>query len=465
MTPITLDDLRKFKEFDEVPDDQLNWLIEVGEVIELEPNELIFRRGEASDHMTLIMFGKIDVYGYPNESKKYFGSFEANSITGLLPYSRLTHASGDGIAAKPSRIFQVHRDQLKAMIENHYELTASLVHFMTSRVREFSQSRMQNEKLMALGKISAGLAHELNNPASAIVRSSQALKSHLKQVPEGFKQVMEIDITPEITDEVSKLLFTKVDTKPEERLSLRDRNRLEDEIADWLEDHGVEDGFESAENFVEYRFTIDDFEEVAEVVKEKDLPAVINWMYQNLTTDRMVDEIEQASERIASIIKSVKSYSYMDRDQDLQPVDVSEGIESTVTMLNHKIKKGRHEIEIDLGDNVPKVKGLPGELNQVWTNIIDNAIDAMKDKPGHVRIVSFQTEGMLSICIEDNGPGIPDDVKTRIFEPFFTTKAIGEGTGLGLDVVMRIIKKHNGEIVVNSQPGRTRFEVRLPIMN
>jgi signal transduction histidine kinase len=337
---------------------------------------------------------------------------------------------------------------------------------MTSRVREFTQLQQQNEKMMALGKLSAGLAHELNNPAAAIVRSSESLKNHLQLLPRTFKDVIAIRMTDEQVDAVNNRLFERLRNfdKTGNSLSLMERASCEDDLTDWFDDHGIENALEIAENFVEFGFNEEDFDFFVEHIPEKDLQPVIQWINNNLVTEKMVTDIHDAAERIGKLVASVKNFTHMDRSPDKQLADLHSGIRNTLTMLNHKIKKANIQYHEEFDTNIPQVKILVSELNQVWTNLIDNALDAMEKTENPTLTIKSRAEnGFIKVDIIDNGPGVPQDIQSKIFDPFFTTKEMGKGTGLGLDVVNRIVAQHNGKITLNSAPGKTDFEVCIPI--
>lgn len=449
-------------ELRDLPSKTKQWLLDQCELVSFNKGDVAYERGEPIDNMQLIVHGKLQLRLIQNNNWRAAGTFNKGTIAGLLPYSRLQSANGSTVALEDTTILTLHKSSFPILIRDHQELTEVLVHSMTSRVRESTKNQQQNEKLMALGKLSAGLAHELNNPASAIVRSSELLKKHLSSVPEKFKRIMEISANDRQVDLVNELIFKKIDSeKPQ--LKLIEKTEKEDEITDYLEAKDcTEDAFENAQLFVEHGFDKDDFEYLYKSLNPKDFPAVINWIAQVLTTDKMVDEIEIASSRIANLVKSIKSYTHMDKSQEKVLIDPIIGITDTLTILNHKIKKKNIKKKVNKHENVTPIKALPSELNQVWMNLIDNAIDAMANEGGLLDIDLLKENDFLKISFTDNGEGIDDTIISNIFDPFFTTKKIGEGTGLGLDVAKRIINGHNGSLSAQSTKGRTTFEVCLP---
>lgn len=459
-----LQTLRKINELDTVPDDQLNWLIEQSDELKLKQGEYLFKKGSPIDKMLIILEGHFVLKVEQAGNYRVVANFEGPTITGLLPYSRAKEAIGYSEASGSAHILQLHRDHFAHMKSNCDELTTALVHMMSSRIRSFTKQEQQNDKMMALGKLSAGLAHELNNPSSAVVRSAQTLNKHLRAIPEGFKNVIKIELEDEDVDAVNEILFNKVDAGIQQ-LSLMDKSGREDEIMDWLEDHEVEDADEIAENLVDYGFVEQDLDDISDLLREEDLSPVINWLNQVLTTERLVTEIEEASQRINDLVSSVKSYTHMDQAPERKETDIHVGIENTLTMLDHKLRKSNIEIVRNYQESLPQPMVLASALNQVWTNLIDNAIDAMKTSDTKVLTIDTKQSGQfINIDIKDSGSGIPDDVKDKIFDPFFTTKAVGEGTGLGLEVVHDIItKQHNGTVNVESAPGSTVFKICFPI--
>lgn len=453
--------LKDLSIFESVPQESLEWMISCGSLVNLKKGEFIFEKGEAPEYMQIVVEGRFEIYQITDRGRKFFAELEPGEITSQLPYSRLKETRGYGEALEDAVVFRLHKDCFREMITDHFELTRSLVHLMTSRVRNFTQMQVQNEKLMALGKLSAGLAHELNNPSSAMVRSASELALQLRRSPESFKKLLKIQLTEKEIDGIQALLTSKLDATPP-ILSLMERSDLEEDLADWLEAHGESNGFEYAEHLVEFGFSPADMESVYQLTGPKHLTPTLHWLDDQLKIVKMVNEIEEASKRIGTLVSSIKRYSYMDRDSDRQPVDIKEGIVSTVTMLQHKARKHKVNIEENYASDLPKVKGLPGELNQVWTNIIDNALDAMENGGGSLVIKAENDEHYVRVRIRDTGPGIPDDVLTHIFEPFYTTKPQGKGTGLGLDIVKKILNQHNAEVRVETQPGNTEFTISFP---
>ncbi len=464
MINVTTDWLQSIDALKEVPALQLQWLIDNSENYIIPEGDFIFKPGSPISATLIVIDGRIKIYMLQNNEARELAIFEPKTITGYLPFSRAKTAASYGEATQDTQILALPIQRSHDLICTHFELTQALVHVMTSRVREMTSLQQQNEKMMALGKLSAGLAHELNNPASAVVRGAVTLKKHLQLQPESFKNIIEIKMSPLEVDIVNNKMFGILGNKQKPVYTLMERNDLEDDMVDWLDTYQVTNAPEIAENFVEYGFTLADVEEFKQLIPTAYLSPVFNWINSNLVTEKMVTDIEEASKRIADLVGSVKTFTHMDQGYDKQFADIHSGIRNTLNMLQYKTRKGNVEVVQNFDTSLPPVKAMIGELNQVWTNLIDNALDAMEvNGKGVLEIKTVQDREFVQVSVIDNGPGIPADIRSRIFDPFFTTKEIGKGTGLGLDVVTRIVRQHRGSIKVNSVPGHTEFLICFPI--
>ena len=459
-----LDLLNQIPDFKEVPDTQLEWLIDKSECLSIPSGEMLFNPGEPIDRLLIILEGAFVIKMLRKDQYQVLGRLEKHSISGLLPYSRATEARATAEAVEAAQVVALSGEHFKEMIHDCHELTTVLVHTMSTRIRQFTKLEQQDDKMMALGKLSAGLAHELNNPSAAVVRSSKELSKHLKFLPDKFKAVLKIDMEDEDIDVINKLLFDKIQGGIRE-MKMLERSEKEDEMIDWLEDHKIEDPEELTDNFIDFGFEIEDLKTIARTTPKWDHGPVFGWINQVMTTERLVDEIEDASSRIHDLVSSVKSYTHMDQAPAKVETDLHTGISNTLTMLNHKLKNAGISVEKNYAEDLPKPEVLPNAINQVWTNLIDNAVDAMEGQEKRKLTISSEHDReFVKVSLHDTGTGIPDDVIDKIFDPFFTTKPIGKGTGLGLENVLQIIKiQHNGTIYVESKPGNTMFTVCLPI--
>jgi signal transduction histidine kinase len=458
----TLAALQKIEELRDVPLEQLKWLVSQGTCIKVKEGDQLFSPGEPIDKLLIVLEGAFNLKISRNNQFVSIGKFEQNTITGMLPYSRAQAAQAYALALTDSTVLSLEEKHFKEMIKNQHELTTVFVHAMSTRIRQFTKQEQQNDKMMALGKLSAGLAHELNNPSSAVVRSSQELARHLKMTPEGFKDIVRIKMSDEEIDRINEVLFAKM-TAGLQALPLMEKSSIEDELIDWLDDHKINESDELASNFVDYGFTVDDLDAMAEDIPAAHQNPVFSWINQVLTTEKLVNEIEDASKRINDLVSSVKSYTHMDQADEKTPTDIHKGINNTLTMLNHKLKNV--EVIKNYGEVLPQPAILASPINQVWTNLIDNAIDAMEDQSVKQLTITTKKEGeFVNVLLSDTGTGIPKEIQDKIFDPFFTTKAVGKGTGLGLEFVQQIIKaQHNGSVYLDSEPGKTIFTICIPI--
>jgi len=464
METTIFDTLKSFELLKSVPDEQLRWLIDNCTERTLQDGEMFAAQGDEMTGPHFILDGKLHLYVSQNGQQREVAMFEKGAITGYLPYSRGKILPANSQVMGGLHVLVFDKSKMPDMIRNHFELTQALVHVMTTRVRNFTALESQNEKMVALGKLSAGLAHELNNPAAAIVRDSVSLRDHLKLQPHAFKAVISIRMEPEQVDAVNEELFRVLLDKDRPMLSLKQKNEREDELTDWLDDHNVENSYDIAERLVDFNFCQADLERMGEHIPNAYLSQILMWICSVLETERMVEDIQESARRIADLVSSVKTYTHMDRGSDKQYADIHIGIRNTLTMLGYKIKKGNVAVVEEFDHTLPPVKALIGELNQVWTNLIDNALDAMEPNgKGTLNISTLKDREFVQVSIADDGLGIPEDIVSKIFDPFFTTKALGKGTGLGLEVVQRIVQQHNGSIKVNTAPGHTKFVVCFPI--
>jgi len=330
---------------------------------------------------------------------------------------------------------------------------------MSDRIRETTRIEQQRDRLAALGKLSAGLAHELNNPASAAKRAAGQLRASLKQIKNASHALGARDLSPAQKAEIEKLensLIQKNDPPPD-ALTV---STLEDQLEAVLRSHGQNDLWQLAANLARKSASPELLESLFAFLGLDSARAALLRISASLEIAGLLNEIENSTSRISDLVRAIKEYTFMDQ-APVQNVDVVKSLETTLTILNHKLKRGV-EVEREYQPVPLLVDSFGSELNQVWTNIIDNAIDAMHSK-GKLRLRTYQDDTCVVVEIGDSGPGIPADIQPHIFEPFFTTKGVGEGTGLGLDTAQRIVKKHRGSIQVNSRPGDTRFQVLLPL--
>ena len=464
MQVVNITILKSFEALKDVPDGQLQWLIDCSTSVIYHAGDFFLKPEQPLDGPHFIIGGSLTGFFMQNGGRREITTFGKGEITGYLPYSRGKFSGVYMQAVDELQVLSFPTVRIREMIRDQFELTQALVHVMSNRVRTFTALQQQNEKMMALGKLSAGLAHELNNPASAILRDSLSLKEHLKLEPENFKRVIAIKINEEQVDAINHGLFDVLAVKDRPRLSLKERTRMENDVSDWLDEQDVENSYDLAENFVSFNFDVEKLKVLTGAIPAPYLSPILNWINTVLITEKMVEDIQESSKRIADLVSSVKTFTHMDRGTDKQYADIHIGIGNTLTMLGYKVRHGNIALVEEFDNKLPPVKALIGELNQVWTNLIDNALDAMEvNGKGTLTIKTEKDREFVQVTIQDDGPGIPEDELPKIFDPFFTTKEIGKGTGLGLEVVQRIVHQHNGTIKVKSKPGQTAFVVCFPI--
>ena len=454
-----VNDLRKIDVFTDLPQEHLAWMAGKCEDLHLATGEVFIRAGDPAVWLAVILEGEIRLQRNDDPDGPIY-SAGAGEVTGYLPFSRLTTFMGTGRAVMPTRIVRLHKDFFPEMLQRMPLLGQRLVAIMSDRIRETTRTETQREKMMALGKLSAGLAHELNNPAAAAQRAAVSLRETLEVVRDASIRLARHALTDEQRDTILTLerkAQQYVPQTPADPLAQSDR---EERISAWLAARKMPDPWKIAPILADVGVDVPKLESLAAKIGDIVWCDALVRIAALLTIGKLISEIENSTKRISELVKAIKEYSYMDQ-AGLQEVDVHHGIENTLTILGFRLKKSVKVIR-DFDPNLPKVCAFGGELNQVWTNLVDNAIDAMNGK-GELRIRTRRNLDRITVEFQDNGPGIPPEIKARIFDPFFTTKGVGEGTGLGLDTVARIVRKHHGEIRVESKPGDTRFTVDLPL--
>jgi signal transduction histidine kinase len=441
---------------------QIECAIEAGEVVELADGDVIFREGKNADAFYVVLEGKIKVTQKSNGDEAMLALHEPGEFTGTTELLTGGAATATGWALGPTKVARVPVARFQQLIMACPEMRALLIPVLTERrVTEF-RIATQQQKLAALGKLSAGLAHELNNPASAARRSAQNLARVLGDVEELCCRLLARVMSGQGNGQEAALKgVCELASREGEPLDPLDRSDREQELGEWLESRKVPEPWEAAGSMVAAGIALDDIKPLAGRVSGDDFPKLVTWIAKTVEMRSLCRELEQSTSRMSEIVGAMKSYTHMDQAQAKAPNDLREGIETTLTILKHKVKRKDLTVRKDFGA-VPLVPAYGGELNQVWTNLFDNAIDAAP-KGGKIEIRTSTEGDQALIEITDNGPGIPPEIQSRIFEPFFTTKGVGEGTGLGLDTTYRIIKHHDGTIRFDTRPGQTTFSVRLPL--
>jgi signal transduction histidine kinase len=369
-------------------------------------------------------------------------------------------------ALADSRVFALPNETFRRMLTTHPSFSNTVLEMLAQRIQVLYSVSQQSERLSSLGTLAAGLAHELNNPASASRRAAGRLRDSLENRRSlGMRLTRAVargEIDPAQLDALDRLIHEALGRDKAPGLNSLERSDLEDEVTLWLEERGVEEAWDLSPTLVGAGLGIADLELVEGTVPSTVLAEALEYLESLLGEVGLLDEIEESSMRISNLVTSMEGYSYMDR-APTQGVDVNAGLNNTLTILKYRL--AGIEVERDYGENLPRITAHGSELNQVWTNLIANAIDAVdEDTTGRIKLRTTQERDRLLVEISDNGPGIPEEIQDRVFEPFFTTKDVGEGIGLGLDISYRIVVgRHGGDIRIVSRPGDTRFQVRLPM--
>jgi signal transduction histidine kinase len=459
------DELRTLFLFEKLSDQQLDRLCQEGHVEVIEPGPL-FTEGDPATCLYVLIEGTIvtsrrvggdDVeVGRTSQRGVYSGAFTAY-LGDRVPqvYANSTRVT------EPSRFFVLGADCFAQIMNEWFPMAVHLLEGLFIGSQRTREAIGQRERLLALGSLTAGLTHELNNPAAAAVRATSSLRERVNGM-RGKLRLLAAGKYPKASlepiIELQQRAAEQVAKAP--KLDALEASDREDELADWLDGHGVSDGWLLAPVFVQAGMSTEWLDQVLDTVGGEMLEPALRWLNYTVETELLMNEIEDATTRVSTLVGAAKQYSQLDR-APFQVVDVHDLLSSTLLMLSAKLKGITVVKQYD--KSLPKIPAYAAELNQVWTNLIDNAAAAMHGE-GTLTIRTARDDGNVLVEISDTGPGIPEEIKQRIFEPFFTTKPVGEGTGLGLDIAWRIVvKKHHGDLKVESVPGDTRFQVRLPI--
>src|SRR5881227_875390 len=451
-------ELLRVPAFVDLPDDQIAWFLSQAQETHIKAGDTYVRQGDPADWMFVILEGQFQWRGeFGGETIVL--SAKPGDVTGVLPFSRMKEFTVTGRAVTDGRVLRFPASLFPELVQKMPEVTTRLVGMMTDRVRETTRFEQQRDRLASLGKLSAGLAHELNNPASAAKRAASQLRQILKKIKDASHELGRRELTAPQKAEIENLenSFTQREGPPPDTLTASD---MEEQIDSLLRSHGQTDLWQLSADLARRGITPAALESLFANLEAATARAALIRIAASVESANLLNEIESSTSRISDLVLAIKEYTYMDQGP-VQNVDIVKSLETTLTILNHKLKHGV-AVQRDY-QRVPfLVNSFGSELSQVWTNLIDNAIDAMGGK-GALLVRAYRDDDCVVVEIRDNGPGISPEVLPHIFEPFFTTKGVGEGTGLGLDTVKRIIRKHHGTIQVRSKPGDTCFQVWLPV--
>jgi signal transduction histidine kinase len=441
-----------------IPREELEWLASRGHVEVREAGFVLAPKGQRIENLWILFSGHMAVHVDRGAGPRRVTEWRTGDVTGMLPYSRMSGPPGDNVLEEPSEFFVIHEKHFQEMITRCPTFTAHTVHCMLDRARNFNTSDLQDEKMISLGKLAAGLAHELNNPASATVRSAKLLLEGLANAERASRALAAAGMTHEVFERIEQLRSACLAKPVGNMLSPLQQADRQDEIAEWLS-HQRSD-IALAAPLADTAVTLNALDTLSNEISGEKLDATLRWIAASCTAHSLANEIAHAASRIYELVAAVKKFTYMDHLAGPDFVDVESGLRDTIRIVSSKAKSKGASITLDVENHLPLVHATGGELNQVWLNLIDNALDAIH-KSGQITITVRTELDRVIILVADDGPGIPPDIMHRIFDPFFTTKPPGEGTGLGLDITRRLLRRYHGDISVQSRPGRTEFRVSL----
>ncbi len=460
------DFLRKIPLFADLPEEDLERLCQMVVRVDLPAGDELFAEGSYGDRAYIIQEGELEIIKTSSGRDVLLALRGPGEVIGEIALLEDRPRMASARARTEVSMLSIDRQQLKELMGTSPSAAGAMFFTVLNRLRSTESKLRQSEKMAQLGTFTAGIAHELNNPAAAVKRGSEQLQSAMNESSTAFTHLNQANLN-EAQWSFWETLTTQAQhqaSQPPELDALA-RSDLEYELEEWLEDMGLEDAWELAPTLVNLNYSDDDLERLGSQFQPAQLPPVIQWLNATYNVYSLFAELNQGAERITGIVKALKTYSYLDQ-APVQLVDLHKGLDDTLLILSYKLKDGI-SVRRQYAEELPKILGFGSELNQVWTNLIDNAIDALVEaqvQEALITLCSRMEEDWVVIEVQDNGPGIPEDIQSRIFEPFFTTKPPGVGSGLGLDISYSIVvHKHRGDIKVISEPEKTIFQVWLPI--
>jgi signal transduction histidine kinase len=441
------------------PRAELEWLAAHGELRRYDAgSDAIIAQGERVDDFYVLLKGRFAFFVDRGAGERKVTEWRTGDLMGVLPYSRLTHSPGKSITEEDADVLAINREHIEELKRECPFLTTVSVHVMLDRARIFNASDLQDEKMISLGRLSAGLAHELNNPASAAARSASLLTEAVVDADAAARRLGALKLNDDEVAAIDAVRDACLATNAPVSMSPLERADREDEISDWLAAHKA--NVVCAVALAETPVTTKILDTLATSISDAALDTALCWIAAGCTVRALSREVETSAARIHTLVGAVKRFTHMDQPLVQEAIALEQGLRDTVTVLGSKARAKGASVTLDFAPGIPRARVSP-EINQVWTNLLDNALDAIPEA-GRVSVTARAESGWVVVRVADNGPGISSDVAARVFDPFFTTKPVGHGTGLGLDIARRILRQWSGEIDFTSQPGKTEFAVRLP---
>ncbi|HEX9562905.1 MAG TPA: ATP-binding protein [Gemmatimonadaceae bacterium] len=436
------------------------WLVTNGELRAYEEGEKLVAVPDEAQEMIVVLSGRVVVYFGHGGGRRHSMESLAGSLSGVLPYSRLKRPQWDVLVEAPTELIAIHRDRFPAMIRDCPVLTESLVHAMLDRTRRFAAANWGDEKVMSLGRLAAGLAHELNNPAAAAASGAKRLARALADIGDAAQAVGAAPLNDDQRARVNALVERCQRPLRTVALSPIERADTQERVAEWLDRHELD--AELATTLVDGGVGLDELEPLVPLLSDEALAAAARWVAAAAAAAVVAADLERATRRVSDVVSALRGYTYMDRAPVREPTDVGRGLTDTVEVMRAEANRKGAAVRLDVAPELPLVSAVGPDLNQAWANLLQNALDAVSSG-GEVVVIASAVNGSVVVRVIDDGPGIAPEVRPRIFDPFFTTKPAGAGVGLGLDIVRRVVRSHAGDVEFETEPGRTEFRVRLPL--
>jgi signal transduction histidine kinase len=452
--------LRNVPLFSDLPDSDLQEMCGLVEEEHLTSGEMLFEEGSAGSDAYVIQEGQIEIFTRVAGRKVTLAVRQPGEVIGEISLLESSPRTASGQAITESSLISIKHELLDKLLNTSPSAARTMLRTVVKRLQSTEATLLQSKKMAQLGTFTAGIAHELNNPSSSVQRGSEQLRNCFSEHQAVLFEIRSLQLTSEQAKNL-QTLGEQVRLRAREQAEINPIDRLdrEVELENWFELQGL-DAWDMIPSLANLGYDPSSLQNITSDYPPGSLPVVLKWITLEFETYRLLEEIHQGAGRISEIILALKSYVYLDQSP-MQEIDLHDGLKNTLVILRHKLKQGV-EVKTEFAADIPRITAYGSELNQVWTNIIDNAIDAMNGS-GRLTLRTRVRDPWIVVEIEDTGPGIPLDVQPRLFDPFFTTKPVGKGTGLGLNISYKIVQKHGGDIHVHSEPGSTRFEILLPV--
>jgi len=453
-----LDTIASFPLFAPVPRAELEWMCARADLVRLAADTVLRDTGAAIDDMWIVLAGRLAVQVERSGARRNFHESGPGAVIGAMPFSRMRKAPARLAVEEDTTLCALSRSHFADLVRECPELTSALVHELLDRSRDFRTSEMHDDRMQSLGRLAAGLAHELNNPASGAASHARSLGASVADLEIASRALARAHLTDEQIECVDAVRRMCTDiAQPKSPLEMADR---EDEFSEWLLAHGVDSM--AASTLATANVSLASLDHLADVLPRETLGVAIGWAASLAGVREGAAQIMTATGRIHALVNAVKGFTFMDRERVREEVDIARGLADTIAMLENKSRSKSVRVGIETAEDLPTVNGFGSELNQVWEKLIDNAIDAVQ-VGGNVSVIATRRGDFVVVRVMDDGPGIPEEHRARIFDPFYTTKPVGLGTGLGLDIARRFTHLNDGDLDFTSQPGHTVFRVRLPV--